>query len=317
LRSIQEQTQFTSSRNLHPTLPMIRRALSIMLIPGLLSAQPNWDTITVKATPLRGGVYMLTGSGGNIGLSVGSDAAFLVDDQYAPLTQKVIAAVASVTAQPIKFVVNTHWHGDHTGGNENLGKTGALLVAHDNVRKRMSVEQFNAVFNRSTPPSPAGSLPVVTFNDSVTFHINGDDLVAFHIPPAHTDGDVIIHFTKADVVHMGDTFFATGYPFVDVSSGGNVNGVIGVADRVLAMCRPQTIVIPGHGPVSNCDGLRTYRNMLVAVRDRVRAEMQKPGRTLDQLKAAGLSAEFDEKWGKGFINPPTFVELVYRSLGGK
>jgi cyclase len=295
---------------------MIRRTLVLALVPALLSAQQNWDTITVKAIPLRGGVYMLTGSGGNIGLSVGADAAFLVDDQFAPLTPKIIAAVRSVTTQPIRFVVNTHWHGDHTGGNENLGKAGALLVAHDNVRKRMSVEQFNAQFNRRTPPSPASALPVVTFNDSVTFHINGDDLVGFHIPPAHTDGDVVVHFTKADVVHMGDTYFATGYPYVDVSSGGNVNGIVGVADRVLATCGAQTIVIPGHGPVSNCDGLRAYRNMVAAVRDRVRAEMQK-GRTLDQLKAAGLTAEFDDRWGKGFINPPTFVELVYRSLGGR
>lgn len=295
---------------------MIRHTLALALVPALLSAQQNWDTITVKVLPLRGGVYMLTGAGGNIGLSVGADAAFLVDDQYAPLTPKIIAAVQSVTTQPIKFVLNTHWHGDHTGGNENMGKAGALLVAHDNVRKRMSVEQFNALFNRRTPPSPASALPVVTFNDSVTFHVNGDDLVAFHIPPAHTDGDVVIHFTKADVVHMGDTFFATGYPFVDVSSGGNVNGVIGGADRVLAMCGAQTIVIPGHGPVSNCDGLRAYRNMVATVRDRVRAEMQK-GRTLDQLKTAGLTADFDDRWGKGFINPPTFIELVYRSLGGK
>ena len=294
---------------------MIRRALLLSLVPGLLLSQ-NFDTITVRAQHLRGGVYMLTGSGGNIGLSVGDDGAFLVDDQYAPLTPKILAAVAGITSKPIKFLVNTHWHGDHTGGNENVGKTGALIVAHDNVRKRMSVEQFNAVFNRTTPASPAGALPVITFTDSVTFHTNGDDLVAFHVPPAHTDGDVIIHFTKADVIHMGDTYFASGYPFIDVSSGGNVNGVIGAADRVLAMCGPQTIVIPGHGPVSNCDGLRTYRNMIVTIRDRVRAEMQK-GRTLDQLKAAGLTKEFDERWGKGFIQPPVIVELVYRSLGGK
>src|SRR5687767_2953108 len=229
----------------------IRAAILLVLLPAALSAQ-NFDSVQVRAQQLRGGVYMLTGSGGNIGLSVGDDGAFLVDDQYAPLSTKIIAAVAGVTSKPIKFVVNTHWHGDHTGGNENLGRTGALLVAHDNVRKRMSVEQFNAVFNRTTPASPPSALPVVTFSDSVSFHVNGDDLVAFHIPPAHTDGDVIIHFTKADVIHMGDTFFATGYPYIDVSSGGNVQGVIGAADRVLAMCGPQTIVIPGHGAAADC-----------------------------------------------------------------
>lgn len=292
---------------------MLRRALLLALVPAVAGAQTNFDTVQVRAQALRGGVYMLTGAGGNIGLSVGDDAAFLVDDQYAPLTPKIIAAVASVTSKPIRFVINTHWHGDHTGGNENVGKTGALIVAHDNVRKRMSVEQFNDVFNRRTPASPAGALPVVTFNDSVSFHVNGDELVAFHIPPAHTDGDAVIHFTRADVVHMGDTYFATGYPFVDVSSGGNVNGIIGVADRVLAMCKPTTIVIPGHGPVSSCDNLREYRNMVASIRDRVRAEMQQ-GRTLAQITDAKVTAEYDAKWGRGFIQPAVFVQLVHRSL---
>jgi cyclase len=295
---------------------MIRHAILLSLLPATLVAQPNWDTITVRAQALRGGVYMLTGAGGNIGLSLGADAAFLVDDQYAPLTAKIIAAVKSVTDQPIRFVVNTHWHGDHTGGNENIGKTGALIVAHNNVRKRMSVEQFNSLFNSRTPPSPAGALPVVTFTDSVSFHVNGDELVAYHVPPAHTDGDVIVHFTRADVVHMGDTYFATGYPFIDVSSGGDVNGIIAVADRVLAGCTPQTIIIPGHGPVSNCEGLRTYRNVVATVRDRVRAAMER-GQNLEQIKAAGLTTEFDDRWGRGFIRPPVLVELVYRSLGGR
>jgi cyclase len=295
---------------------MIRRAIVLALLPSALLAQQNFDTITVRARALRGGVYMLTGSGGNIGLSVGSDAAFLVDDQYAPLTPKIIAAVAAITSQPIKFVVNTHWHGDHTGGNENIGKAGGLIVAHDNVRKRMSTEQFNAFYNHRTPASPTAALPVVTFNDTISFHINGDDIVVFHVAPAHTDGDALVLFTKADVIHMGDTFFNNGYPFVDVASGGNVNGVIGAADRALAVCSAQTIVIPGHGPSTDCAGLRSYRNMLAAVRERVRADLER-GRTLEQLKAAGLTAEFDARWGRGFIQPPVFVEFVYRSLGGK
>lgn len=293
----------------------IRAFLMVCAVPAALGAQ-NFDSVQVRVQALRGGVYMLTGAGGNIGLSVGSDAAFLVDDQYAPLSAKIIAAVKSVTGQPIRFIVNTHWHGDHTGGNENIGKTGALIVAHENVRKRMSTEQFNSLFNRRTPPSPAAALPVVTFTDSVTFHINGDELVAYHIPPAHTDGDAVIHFTRADVIHMGDTFFNGGYPFVDVSSGGHVNGVIGVADRVLAGCKPTTIIIPGHGSVADCDALRRYRDVVATVRDRVQAEMRK-GRTLEQIKAAGLSAEFDATWGRGFIRPDVFVELTYRSLGGK
>ena len=295
---------------------MFRRGLLLVALPTATLAQQNFDTITVRAQALRGGVHMLTGAGGNIGVSTGSDGVFLVDDQYAPLTPKILAAIAGITSAPLRFVVNTHWHGDHTGGNENVGKAGALIIAHDNVRKRMSTEQFNDLFNRRTPASPTGALPVVTFNDTVTFHMNGDDVVVFHVAPAHTDGDALVHFTKADVIHMGDTFFATGYPFIDVSSGGNVNGVIGAADRALTICGSQTIVIPGHGPVSNCAALREYRNMIVAVRDRVRAEMQR-GRTLEQLKAGNVTADYDAKWGKGFIQPPVFVELVYRSLAGR
>jgi cyclase len=276
---------------------MIRRALCLLALPAVLAAQPRWDTVTVKAQPLRGGVYLITGSGGNIGLSTGSDAAFLVDDQYAPLTAKIIAAV------------------DHSGGNENLGKTGALLVAHNNVRKRMSTEQFMAA-NRRVPASPPGALPVVTFTDSVSFHINGDQLVAFHVPSAHTDGDVIVHFTQADVIHMGDAMMTNSYPYVDLSSGGNVAGFITAADRALTVCGPRTIVIPGHGAVTDCAGLRGWRDMIATVRDRVRAEMQR-GMTLEQMKAAALTASFDAQWGKGFIQPPMFVEAVYRSLGGK
>jgi cyclase len=295
---------------------MIRRGLLLSFVPVLLLGQGNFDTITVKAQLLRGGVYVLTGSGGNIGLSTGSDVAFLVDDQFAPLAPKILAAVAGVTAQPVKFVVNTHWHGDHTGGNEPMGRAGALIVAHENVRKRMSTEQFMEMFNRRTPASPAAALPVVTFNDSVTFHINGDDLVAYHVPPAHTDGDVIVHFTKADVIHMGDTFMTISYPLVDLSSGGNVSGFITAADRALAACTPRTIVIPGHGGLTDCAGLKAWRDMIATVRERVRAEMQKGG-TLDRLKTAGLTNDFDARWGKGFIQPAVFVETVYRSLGGK
>lgn len=291
------------------------RALLLTLLPAALAAQ-NFDTVTVRAQALRGGVHVLYGAGGNIGVSAGADATFLVDDQFAPLTPKILAAVATITSQPVRFVVNTHWHGDHSGGNENLGKAGALLVAHQNVRKRMSTEQFIAQFNMRVPPSPAGALPVVTFTDTVTFHLNGDEIVVYHVAGAHTDGDALIYFRNADVIHMGDTFFNGGYPFVDLSSGGNVNGVIAAYDRVLAMCTPRTIVIPGHGEVTDCANMRRTRTVLATVRDRVRAEIAK-GRTLDQIRAAGVSAEFDAQYGRSFIQPAAFIEFVYRSLGGK
>jgi cyclase len=295
---------------------MIRRALILALVPVGLWAQQNFDTVTVKATALRGGVYVLTGSGGNIGLSVGDDAAFVVDDQFAPLTPKILAAIATVTSKPVRFVVNTHWHFDHTGGNENMGKAGALLVAHDNVRKRMSTEQFMEFFKRTEPPSPPGALPVVTFNDSATFHLNGDDIVAFHVPPAHTDGDVIVHFTKANVVHMGDVFVTNRFPFVDLSSGGNANGFVTAADRVLAICNSETRVIPGHGTVSNCTDLRAYRDMIATIRDRVRAAMRE-GKSLDAIKAAKLAADFEAKVRPSNVNADQYVEFVYRSQTGR
>jgi len=299
-----------------PILRPLRRTLVLSLAPALLSAQVAFDTVTIKVTAQRGGVYVLRGVGGNIALSVGSDAAFLVDDQFAPLTPKILESIKSVTPLPVRFVVNTHWHFDHTGGNENMGRAGALLVAHENVRRRMSSDQFIELLKRAEKASPPAALPVITFNDSVTFHINGDDLVAFHVPPAHTDGDVIVHFVKANVIHMGDTFITTGYPFADLSSGGNFAGIMGAADRVLAMCTPQTIVIPGHGAVTDCAGLKSWRDMLATIRERVRAQIQQ-NRTLDQIKTAGLTADFDERWGKGTIKPDVIVEFIYRSLLGK
>jgi len=294
----------------------MRKIALLLALPVALGAQ-SFDTIQVKSQALRGGVYVLTGAGGNIGLSVGDDMAFVIDDQFAPLSAKILAHIATLTSKPVKFVVNTHLHGDHTGGNENMGKAGAVIVAHDNVRKRMSVDQLDQFTKRATPASPAGALPVITFADSVTFHVNGDDLVAFHTKAAHTDGDVIIHFVKADVIHMGDTFMTAGsYPYVDIASGGNAAGFVTAADHALTMCGPQTIIIPGHGATTDCAGLREWRNMAYTIVERVRAEMKK-NRTLDQLKAAGLTKEYDAKYGNGFIKSAPFVEAIYRSLGGK
>src|SRR5262245_24752631 len=174
----------------------------------LLSPQqePDWNTVEVKAEKVAGNVYVLTGRGGNIGVSAGEDGVFLVDDQYAPLTDKVKAAIATISDKPLRFLLNTHWHGDHTGGNENLGKAGVVIVAHENVRRRMSVEQFVEAFNEKTPPAPKAALPIVTFTDAVTFHMNEERVRCFHVAPAHTDGDTVVHFEKSDVVHMGDLF---------------------------------------------------------------------------------------------------------------
>ena len=280
--------------------------------PSSVAAQ-NLDTVQVQTVPVAPGLYMLRGAGGNIGLSVGTDGPFLVDDQYAPLTEKIQRAVRALTPQPIRFVLNTHWHGDHTGGNENLGKAGALIVAHENVRERMSVEQFLELFQRTVPASPPAALPVITFTDAVTFHWNGEEIHAFHVEHAHTDGDAIIHFRKANAVHMGDVYFNGFYPFIDVSSEGSVNGMIAAAERVLAMIGADTKVIPGHGPLSNAQELRAYRDMLAAVRDRVKRLIAE-GKTREQVTAARPTAEFDTEWGDGFMPPDRFVDILYTDL---
>jgi cyclase len=281
--------------------------------PRAIAHDQDFSKVEIVTTPLAPGVSMLTGSGGNIGLSVGDDGAFIIDDQYAPLTDKINAAVAKLTQRPVRFVINTHWHWDHTGGNENYGKAGSVIVAHDNVRKRMSTEQVNQFFKRTSPPSPAAALPVITFADSLTLHLNGDDVEVTHVAPAHTDGDVVVRFAKANVVHMGDLYMNGFYPFVDVSSGGRVDGVVAAADKVLAMVNDQTKIIPGHGPLATKATLKEYRDMLATIRDRITAQM-KAGKSLAEIQAAAPTKDFDATWGNGFLKPDQFVALVHASL---
>jgi glyoxylase-like metal-dependent hydrolase (beta-lactamase superfamily II) len=210
-------------------------------------------------------------------------------------------------------MLNTHWHFDHTGGNENLGKAGAIIVAQENVRKRLSREGFIAFLGMKTQPSPAIALPIVTFAQNVSFHLNGDDIRVFHAPNAHTDGDSVVHFVKADVVHAGDTFFNGLYPFIDTSSGGSVAGVLRAADRILAMSGERTKIIPGHGPLGAKADLKAYRDMLAAVSGNIAAQI-KQGKKLEEVVASKPSAQFDAKWGKGFLAPDKFVEMLYGNL---
>ena len=278
-----------------------------------LQAQQNFDAVQVTAQQLAPRVYALFGSGGNMGLLVGDDGAVLIDDQYAPLSDKIKAAIARLTDKPVRFILNTHLHGDHTGGNEAFGKSGAVIVAHDNVRKRLSTPQFSQRFNRTTPPAPAAALPVVTFAEDLTLHLDGDSIRVVHVPPAHTDGDAFIYFAKANVIHMGDTFTNGSYPFVDVGSGGTIDGYLTAADRVLAIANDQTKIIPGHGAVATKAELQEYRRVVGTIRDRI-AAMVKQGKSLTEVAAAKPTAEWDAAWGKGFMTPDVFLDIVYNDL---
>jgi cyclase len=274
--------------------------------------QQDFSKVEIKVEKLAPGVAVLFGSGGNIGLSYGDDGNVLIDDQWAPLTEKILAAVRTLDPDPVRFVINTHWHGDHTGGNENLGKAGAVILAHHNVRERMSTEQFLHALNLKVPPSPKSALPVVTFDDGVTLHLNGDTLHVVHVANAHTDGDSLVHWQKGDVIHMGDTYFHEfSLPFIDLGSGGSVDGMIAAANRGLALAGPNTRIIPGHGPVALRADLVAYRDMLVDVRGKVAAGIA-AGQSLAQIQATRPADQYG--MADGFIKPDQFVESVYNSL---
>ena len=297
-----------------PTNRFLTIALALLLA-STAGAQilPDMSQVTVKVIPVAAGVYMLEGMGGNIGLSVGKDDAFIIDDQYAPLSDKIKAAVVTVTPKPVRFVVNTHWHFDHTGGNEAMAGSGAIIFAHENTRRRMSADQFIAAFNMKVPASPTAALPVITFTDTITFYTNDDTVRTFHVPNAHTDGDAIIVFRKANVVHMGDTFFNGRYPLIDVSSGGSMLGMIAAANQGLAISNAETRIIPGHGPLATRADLVRYRDMLVTTRERL-GKLIAQKKTLKQILDAKPLADLDPQWGNGNIKSEQFLTIVYGSL---
>lgn len=287
-------------------------AIAALVTAAPASAQQDLSKVEVKVERIAPGVAVLFGAGGNIGLSYGADGNIIVDDQYAPLSEKIVAAIATVDPDPVRFVVNTHWHGDHTGGNEAMGRRGAVILAHSNVRTRMSSEQFIAALGDKVPASPAGALPVVTFEDGVALHLNGDTLHVVHVAHAHTDGDSLVHWQQANVLHMGDTFFnKVTLPFIDLSSGGSIDGLIAAADKGLAMSNEATRIIPGHGPVASRAELAAYRAMLVDIRAKVAAGIAAK-RTLAQIQATKPA----ERYGMadGFIKPDQFVAFVHESL---
>lgn len=267
--------------------------------------------VEIKSSEVAPGLYMLEGAGGNIGLSVGPDGAFVIDDQFAPLAPKIMAAIKAIDARPVEFVLNTHWHGDHTGGNEAFGQAGARIVAHDNVRKRLKEGLKRET--GETPPAPAGALPVITFSEEVSFYWNGRDIRVIHLDDAHTDGDAVIHFRDANVIHTGDIYFSGGYPYIDLQSGGTFDGVIAAQEAILALCDDDTKIIPGHGPLSSKARLSAYVAMLKDVRARIAALIAQ-GLGEDEVVRTDPLKDLNETWGKGFISGEALTRTAYRSL---
>jgi cyclase len=272
-------------------------------------AQRDWSNVEIRVEQVAPGVAVLFGAGGNIGLSHGDDGNVLIDDQFAPLTDRILAAVRSIDPDPVRFVVNTHWHGDHVGGNENIGRTGAVIVAHDNVRQRMSVEQV--VRGETVAASPGGALPIVTFGANLTFHLNGDDIRVVHVEQAHTDGDALVYWTRANVLHTGDVYFNGMLSFIDLDSGGTIAGLRSAVGEALAMTNDATVIIPGHGPIARRTDLVAYGDMLASLHGQI-SEAMEQGRSLEEIKAMRLA----DRYGRDtdFITPDAFVEAVYRSL---
>lgn len=291
----------------------------VLVLAAALSAAQDQDfsKVEIKVTKVSGTVYMLEGAGGNIGASVGEDGIVVVDDQYAPLAEKIQAALKGVTDKPVRFIINTHYHGDHTGGNAFFQKQ-APVIAHDNVRKRL--ETGGAAGNLGSvsmerKAAPKEALPILTFDHDVTVHLNGEDIRALHFPSGHTDGDSIIFFPTSNVVHMGDDFVRYGFPFIDLASGGSVEGMIAALEAVVPKLPADVKVIPGHGNVSNLDDVREYVKMLVETRAVVEKGV-KQGKTLDQLKQEKVLEPW-KKWNGDFITSDAFLETLYNDLTGK
>lgn len=276
----------------------------------------DFSTVEITTQKITDKLHMLQGKGGNIGVFTGEDGIFLVDDQFAPLTEKIKKSIAKLSDKEVRFIINTHYHFDHVGGNENFGKSGSVIVAHENVRRRMSKEQFITFFDNTIPPYPTKALPVITFSQNISFHLNGDDVEIFHIKEAHTDGDAVVFFKKANVIHTGDIYFAGIYPFIDSSANGSVAGVIRAVKTLLTMIDDDTKVIPGHGPLSNKEELTAYVQMLESLQKKM-MELIAQGKTLDEIIALKPSQEFDTKWGTGFLKPEDFLRLLYEDLSKK
>lgn len=267
----------------------------------------------MKAVKLSESVYMLVGKGGNIGVSIGEDGTFLIDDQFATSTDSILKEIESLKGESPRFVINTHWHPDHTGGNENMGKGGAIIVAHDNVRKRLMEDNAIPAFQMTTQAYPKEALPTVTYAKGVTFHLNNDTVNVIHLGKGHTDGDSIVHFINDNIVHTGDLFFNGFYPFIDVDHGGSLKDMLQSINQILDLIDDKTQIIPGHGPVANKADLTRYRDMLQTAFNSL-SELKKQGKTLTQAMALKPLASLDADWSRGMFTSEAWIGIVYNGI---
>ncbi len=293
-------------------------AFAGIAVSGVAVAQqkPPQFEMEIETLKIADNIYVLEGAGGNVAVFVWDEGVLLVDDKLAPASADVKAAVAAITPKPIRFVVNSHWHRDHSGGNEALAGDGSVIVAHENVRRRMSVEGFIAVFDRKVPGSPPKALPVVTFTRDVTFHFGGEEISVVHVDPAHTDGDSFVRFRRANILHMGDCYLNGSFPVVDSSNGGVFTGIIAAADTALGMLDTGTRIIPGHGPVARDRDLREWREMIAAIYDRVKTSVA-AGRSLDQVKLERPTKEWDQRFPRSFVTSDHVVEEAFRAAAAR
>lgn len=279
---------------------------------GFCEGQRDFSKVEIKTEKITHQLHKLEGSGGNILIFSGIDGIFMIDSQFAPLTEKIKTAISNIQSGPIKYLMNTHYHGDHTGGNENIGKDGTLILAHDNVYTRLSRGATKLSAGREIPPAAKEALPVISFSKDMKLHLNGEDIHAFHVHNAHTDGDVIIYFPKSNVIHMGDTFFKDRFPYIDLNSGGSVNGLLKAISHVLLLIDNETKIVPGHGSMASKEDLEMYLKTVMTLRDRVNKSISS-GLELDEIKAANITKEF-ESWGTGFISADRIIETIYKDL---
>jgi len=275
-------------------------------------SQRDWSKVEITSQKLADNIYVLFGAGGNIGLAIGDESAYIIDDQFGPLTKKILSHIKTLTEKPVKWVLNTHWHGDHTGGNENMANQGAIIIAHENVRKRMATK-LGPAQSKSSVLLKEPALPVVTFNDKMALHLdNGNTMYGMHVNDAHTDGDSYYYFPEDNVLHMGDNFFVGRYPYIDLNSGGDIDGLISNVTMVLGIIDNETKIIPGHGPVATNKDLKAYLDVITELRKRIK-KARDDGNTLTQTQRLGLSKPWDATYGQGFINAERIIEFIYKS----